>query len=120
MIKTKMIVIPIPKLRNDFTSMGFSDNEIVSILLSMFTIWRVNELVEDITREIVFTELDLDELHATMFWNVVETELVCLANKVRHLSLCNQLHRWVIKSRFILMEIYENDDPTSRIKNNYP
>lgn len=101
----KVITLPFIQVRQHFQTYGFTNDEITSIMTTLVMIWRSNELVEDITREYVFTELDLDELTAQALWSAVSIELVGLANTIRTLAVCGQLIRWVVHPFTLLLEV---------------
>lgn len=104
-MKHKTVTLPYLTLRAHFKLYGFTDDEITSVMTTLIMLWRVNELVEDITKEYIFTELDLDELTAQMFWNAACLDLLSLANSIRNLAVRGQLIRWVIYPYTILLEL---------------
>jgi len=70
--------------------------------------WRVNDDGARITRELILTGLDLDELHALTLWNLLSNDLTEMARQVRWFALNNQLKGWSCAPVCILLEI-ENE-----------
>jgi len=104
-VKNKTVTLPYLTLRAQFKLFGFTDDEITSVMTTLVMLWRANELYEDITKEYVFTELDLDELSAQMLWNAVSLDMLAIAGSIRTLAGRGQLIRWVVYPYTILLEI---------------
>lgn len=104
-MQPKVITLPFVQARQHFHTYGFSDDEIVAIMTTLIMIWRSSELIEDITKEYIFTELDLDELTAQAFWSMAGNEILAMANTVRNLAVRSQLIRWVVHPYTLLLEV---------------
>lgn len=104
------VSIPIPLVRAHFQTAGFTDEMIATVLATLILIWRANDLVEDITRETIFTELDLDELMAQMLWSAVGRELTNVAQQIRNFAVQGRLIRWVVHPFAILLELEDEID----------
>ena len=101
--------IQFPAMRQKFKVYDFTDPEIEAIIAGLITLWRHNKLFEDITREVIFSELDLDEITAQLLWNDISYDIILVAQQIRTYSLQNRLIRWVTYSYAIMLEL-DNED----------
>lgn len=106
---SKIVTLVYPFTRGVFNRHGFTDDEVAVIITTMVTIWRCNDLIEDLTREIVFSELELDELTAQLLWNECGVELTTTGQSIRTFSLNAQLIRWVVHANGILLELEDEN-----------
>lgn len=102
--------IPLVKVYEAFKQYGFLEDEVTNILIGLVMIWRVNEHVDEITKEVIFTECDLDELNAQMLWNLIGTELVSVASLFRQMHSDHVVLRWAIHTYNIILEL-QNEEP---------
>lgn len=101
----EVVTHPISGLYQAFNKAGFDEHAFVTVLTGLIMVWRSNDLVEDLTREVIFSELDLDELSAQLFWNSVGSELTTVATLVRNFALQGKLIRWVVYPHTLLLEL---------------
>lgn len=92
-------------LRHQFEAAGFDTHAFVTVLTGLITIWRSNDLLEDITKEVIFNELDLEELQAQVLWNATQQHLMTIAIRIRNLALAGRLIRWSVYPHSILLEV---------------
>lgn len=103
----KAQTIPLVNVYEAFQQHGFTEDEITNILIGMVMIWQVNEPINEITKEVVFTECDMDELNAQLLWNAIGNELVRVAYLFRDVRNSQVLLRWSIQVRNIILELAE-------------
>lgn len=101
---SKVITIQTSGVHAAFNRKGYTNEEVCCILTGLVSIWRVNEHIEDITREVVMSELEEDDLNAAFLWNEVSSELVSAGRHVRQLSLQHLLIRWSVVPFAIMLE----------------
>lgn len=101
--------IQFPAMKQKFKAYDFTETEIEAIIAGLVTLWRHNELFEDITREVIFSELDLDEITAQSLWNDISIEIVNIAAQIRCYSTQGRLIRWVTFSYAIMLELEDEN-----------
>lgn len=101
--------IQFPAMKQKFKAYGFTEAEIETIVAGLVTLWRCNELFEDITREVIFSELDLDEITAQSLWNDVCVEIIDVAAQIRSYSTRGVLIRWVSFSYAVMLELEDEN-----------
>lgn len=101
---SKVITITTTNVHAAFNRKGYTDEKICSILTGLVSIWRVNENIEDITNNVVMSELEDDDLMAAFLWNSVSKELIETGKYVRELSLKHLLIRWSVVPFAIMLE----------------
>lgn len=101
---SKTVTISTTSLHAALNSKGYDNEKICSIVTGLVSIWRVNESVEEITRSVVMSELEDDDLMAAFLWNSVSKELVEAGNYVRQLSTQHLLIRWSVVPFAIMLE----------------
>lgn len=101
---TKTITIQITDVQAAFRKKEYTIEEVACILTGLVSIWRVNDNIADITREVVMSELEDDDLMSSFLWNEVGDSLVRTGLYVRDLSLKHILIRWSVTPFAILLE----------------
>lgn len=104
-MSSEILTHPLGALRHAFESAGFDEHAFITVITGLIMVWRSNDLVEDLTREVIFSELDLDELSAQLFWNNVGSELTTVATLIRNFALQGKLIRWVVYPHTLLLEL---------------
>ena len=101
---SKIVTISTTALHAALNGKGYDNEKICSIVTGLLSIWRVNENVEEITRSVVMSELEDDDLMAAFLWNSVSKELIEAGNYVRQLSQQHLLVRWSVVPFAIMLE----------------
>lgn len=101
---SKLVTISTTALHAALNNKGYDNEKICSIVTGLVSIWRVNESVEEITRSVVMSELEDDDLMAAFLWNSVSKELIEAGNYVRQLSQQHLLVRWSVVPFAIMLE----------------
>lgn len=101
---TQVITISTTNLHAAFNKKGYTNEKICSIVTGLLSIWRVNENIEDITHNVVMSELEDDDLMAAFLWNSVSRELIEAGKYVRELSMKHVLIRWSVVPFAIMLE----------------
>lgn len=101
---SKVITISTTGLHAALSRKGYSTEKICSIVTGLVSIWRVNENIEEITQNVVMSELEDDDLMAAFLWNSVSKELIEAGKYVRQLSLQYLLVRWSVVPFAIMLE----------------
>lgn len=109
---SKVVTISTTALHAALGGKGYEDTHICSIVTGLVSIWRVNENIEEITRSVVMSELEDDDLMAAFLWNSVSKELIEAGNYVRKLSTEHLLVRWSVVPFAIMLE-FEDGIKTS-------
>lgn len=110
----KVATIPCYTLNFAFKKAGFTDHEFMSVMETMIMVWRVNDFNPDLTRELVFNDLDMHELSAQMLWLNIYQEVTLVSNQIRELSLQSRLISWQVHPHNILLELEDEAfDPRS-------
>lgn len=95
-----------------FTNFGYSEAERIGILSMMVSIWRCNDENYELTDEFIKTEMDLDEVTASLFSTATLFYLNDLASQIRELALSGKLVRWLVTEHVIILEL-DNDKSNS-------
>ncbi|MNM27100.1 hypothetical protein D3C81_375840 [compost metagenome] len=101
----KVATIPCYALNNAFKQAGFTDHEFMSVMETMIMVWRVNDFNQDLTRELVFNDLDMHELSAQHLWLAIYGEVMIVSNQIRELCLQSRLISWKVGPYNILLEL---------------
>jgi hypothetical protein len=109
---SQVITITTTNVHRAFQNKGYTDEKICSILTGLVSIWRVNENIEDITNNVVMSELEDDDLMAAFLWNSVSKELIETGRYVRELSLKHMLVRWSVVPFAIMLEFEDGPKTT--------
>lgn len=104
---TKTITVDITDVQAAFKKRDYTVEQVACILTGLVSIWRVNDLIPDITREAVMSELEDDDLTASFLWNEVGASLTRTGQYVRDLSLKHIIIRWSVTPFAIMLE-YED------------
>lgn len=104
--------LPLGNLTAIFTNFGYSEAQRMAILSTMVYLWRVNDSNYSLTEQFIKTEMDLDEVTASMFCNAALYYLNDLAVQIRELTLSGSLLRWLVTEHVIILEL-NNDQPNS-------
>lgn len=110
----KVATIPCYRLNHAFKKAGFTDHEFMSVMETMIMVWRVNDFNSDLTRDMVFNDLDMHELSAQMLWLDIYTESTLVSDQIRNLCLQSRLISWQVRPYNILLELEDEAfDPRS-------
>lgn len=101
--------LPIYDIPKHFKELDFTTKEMMDILFGLIYIWRHSELVEDITNEFIFSELDLDPLIAQVLILSIGPKLTAIGNAIRDLALTGRLVTWKVTPYLILLELEHED-----------
>lgn len=106
--------IPLALVNRCFTNAGLKPEQTYSVIATLVHIWRMNDHNEGMTRELIFNELELDELTAQTLWNTLQQPLLAISQQIRELALAGRLVSWKVLPLTIILEIeYENLVPLS-------
>jgi len=101
---SKVVTISTTDLHAALGRKGYDNDRICSIVTGLVSIWRVNENIEEITHDVVMSELEDDDLMAAFLWNSVSKELIEAGKYVRQLSTQHLLVRWSVVPFAIMLE----------------
>ncbi len=103
----KTTTISIIEVQAAFKDKGYTVEEVVCILTGLVSIWRFNDHIPDITREVIMSELGEDDLEAAFLWNKVSSSLIQAGLYVRELSLKHIIIRWSVTPFAIMLEFVD-------------
>lgn len=101
----KLATIPCYRLNHAFKKAGFTEHEFMSVMETMIMVWRVNDFNQDLTRELVFNDLDMHELSAQVLWLDIYSEVMLVSDQIRNLCLQSRLISWKVTPYSILLEL---------------
>lgn len=106
---SRMMSVPLQDIPKHFKALDFTTKEMLDILFGLVYVWRHSELIEDITNEYIFSELDLDPLAAQMLILNIGPKLSAIGTCIRDYSLAGRLISWKVKPYLILLELEHED-----------